>query len=65
MEFENVWKVLQWGYGKGAGKIPLYLLSVPAGVLAEKALIYRRTPQRRDGYQRDLSRTRLGQVNSE
>jgi len=60
MKYENVYKVTQWGTGPGAGKKVLYTFSLPAGILAEKALIYKRTPDRRDGYQRELSEARLG-----
>lgn len=60
MKLENVYRTTQWGYGQGAGKKTLYVIIVPAETLAEKAEIFRRTPQRRDGYQRGLKATRLG-----
>lgn len=60
MKFENVQRIVQWGYGEGAGKIPLYIFTVPAETLAEKAEIFRRTPDRRGGYQRELHPARLG-----
>ena len=56
----NAFKVVQWGKGEEARKIPLYVTSVPAGLLAEKAEIARRTKDRRKGYQRELSPKRLG-----
>lgn len=37
----------------------LYVLTIPANVLAQRAEIFRRTPQRRDGYQRELQDARL------
>ncbi|WXG39436.1 MAG: DGQHR domain-containing protein [Candidatus Freyarchaeum deiterrae] len=60
MEFKHVWKVIQWGYGEGADRTALYLLSVPARTLIGKADVYRRTPKRRNGYQREISDVRLG-----
>ena len=60
MKLENVYRTTQWGYGEGAGKIPLYVTVVSAETLAEKAEIYRRTPRRKDGYQRGLRPVRLG-----
>jgi len=60
MKFENVYQITQWGGGKGAGKVPLWICCIPSELLAEKAVIYRRTPERRDGYQRELSANRLG-----
>ena len=60
MRFKHVWRITQWGYGVGAGKMPLYIFSVPAKVLISEAEIYRRTPERRDGYQRELASARLG-----
>jgi len=53
-------RIFQWGKGEGAGKIPLYVAAVPAGFLAAKAEIARRTKDRKKGYQRELSPTRLG-----
>lgn len=53
-------KIVQWGKGEGAGKIPLYITVVEASLLAEKAEIARRTKDRKKGYQRELSPTRLG-----
>ncbi|MCK4481614.1 DGQHR domain-containing protein [Candidatus Bathyarchaeota archaeon] len=64
MKIEGAFKTIQWGYGEGATKIPLYLVAVPAEKLAEKAVIFRRTPQRRTGYQRGLRGTRLGRSKS-
>lgn len=55
-----MYRTTQWGYGEGTRKIPLYVTVVPAETVADKAEIYRRTPQRRDGYQRGLRPTRLG-----
>lgn len=60
MRFENVQRIVQWGYGEGARKIPLYVFTVPADILAEKAEIFRRRPGRREGYQRELQPVRLG-----
>ena len=60
VEIENVWRITQWGYGEGAEKIPLYVFSVPAKTLVGESDIYRRKPDRRDGYQRDLTPIRLG-----
>ena len=60
MEFENAWRVSQWGYGEGADRIPLYVFSVPAKTLVGEAKIYRRRPGREDGYQRELLSVRLG-----
>jgi len=59
MKIENVRRITQWGYGEGAGKMNLYILTVPATLLAEKAEIFRRTPDRREGYQRELQEARL------
>ncbi len=60
MIIKNVIRIYQWGYGKGAMRTPLYVFSIPAETLASKAEIYKRTPHRRDGYQRDLQQSRLG-----
>ena len=60
MKFENVWRITQWGHGEEADEIPLYVFSVPAKTILGKETIHRRTPQRRDGYQRGLSDARLG-----
>jgi len=60
MKFENVQRIVQWGHGEGARKIPLYVFTVSAEALAEKAEIFKRTPQRREGYQRELTPARLG-----
>ena len=60
MKFENVWRITQWGYGDEAHKIPLYVFTVSAKDIMGKEMIHRRTPQRRDGYQRGLSSSRLG-----
>lgn len=60
MKFENVWRITQWGHGEGADKIPLYVFTVPAKDIMSKETIHRRTPQRKDGYQRGLSDRRLG-----
>lgn len=59
LKIENVRRIVQWGYGDGAGKMELYVLTIPAAVLAQKAEIFRRTPERREGYQRELQETRL------
>jgi DGQHR domain-containing protein len=59
MKFENVLKIVQWGYGVGASKVPQYILAAPAQLVASKSEICRRQPDRRDGYQRALSKTRL------
>jgi len=59
MKFENALKIVQWGYGVGAGEVPQYIIAAPAGVVASKSEIYRRQPDRRDGYQRALSKARL------
>jgi len=59
MKFENVQRIVQWGHGEGAREIPLYVFTVPAEALAEKAEIFKRTPQRRKGYQRELTPARL------
>jgi len=59
MKFENVWKIDQWGYGVGCTKISQYVFVTSADLVASKALIYRRSPERKDGYQRRLSDKRL------
>jgi len=59
MKFENVWKMTQWGYGIGATNVSQYVLIVPADIVASKSDIYRRLPDRKDGYQRALSEARL------
>jgi len=59
MKFQNVWKITQWGYGVGATKIPQYVFTTTASVVASRADIYRRLPNRIDGYQRALSKARL------
>lgn len=59
MRIENVRRIVQWGYGEGAGRVDLYILTIPAAVLAQKAEIFRRTPTRREGYQRELQDKRL------
>jgi len=59
MKFENALKIVQWGYGVGASEVPQYIVVAPAEVVASKSEIYRRQPDRRDGYQRALSGTRL------
>mgnify|MGYP001086067584 CR=1 FL=1 len=60
MKFENVLRITQWGHGEGADKVPLYVFTVPAKAIMSKETIHRRTPQRRDGYQRGLADARLG-----
>ncbi len=60
MKIENVLKTTQWGYGKGSREIPLYVLSVTGSLAAEKSEIFRRTPEQKAGYQRELQETRLG-----
>ena len=60
MKISNTYRIYQWGYGKGAEKLPMYIFTIPAFEIATKAEIYRRTPQRKNGYQRELSSTRLG-----
>jgi len=64
VKIENAFRSIQWGYGEGAVKIPLYLVVIPAEKVAEKAEIFRRTPQRKSGYQRGLRATRLGRNKS-
>jgi DGQHR domain-containing protein len=59
VKIENVRRIVQWGYGEGASKMNLYVLTVPTNVLAQRAEIFRRTPERREGYQRELQETRL------
>lgn len=59
MKIENVMKITQWGYGTGAGKISQYIFVAPLKFIATKAMIYRRSPDRKDGYQRGLSPSRL------
>jgi len=59
MKFENVMKITQWGYGTGATKVSQYVFVSPADLVASQVLIYRRTPERKDGYQRGLSDKRL------
>ena len=60
MDFQNVWRAEQWGYGEGAGNVPMYTFTAPARLVAERALIDRRSPSKKDGYQRELSPVRLG-----
>jgi DGQHR domain-containing protein len=59
MRIVNARRIVQWGYGQGADKIDLYVLTIPAAMLAQKAEIFRRTPDRREGYQRELQPARL------
>ncbi len=60
MEIEGAIRISQWGYGEGANKVPLYITTMSASALAEKAEIHRKTPDVKDGYQRALSEVRLG-----
>ena len=59
MKIENVWKISQWGYGPGSTKVSQYVFVTSADLVASRALIYRRSPERKDGYQRRLSDRRL------
>lgn len=59
MRFENVYRITQWGYGEGAKPISMYLFAAPNGVVAKKAIMFRRTPKQKKGYQRELSPRRL------
>jgi DGQHR domain-containing protein len=59
VKFENVLKIIQWGYGAGASKVSQYIFAAPAEIIASKSEVYRRQPDRKDGYQRALSKTRL------
>jgi DGQHR domain-containing protein len=60
VNFKNVYRITQWGHGEGAQPMPLYVFTVRAETLAEKSEIFRRTPNRREGYQRELQDARLG-----
>ncbi len=60
MKFQNTLAITQWGYGEDARKTTLYIFTVDAELLAGKSVIFKRTPERREGYQRVLASKRLG-----
>jgi DGQHR domain-containing protein len=60
MKIENCFRIRQWGYGEGASPITMYIAVLPAEVVAERGRIARRTPDRPEGYQRELDDRRLG-----
>ena len=59
MILKNVQAITQFGFGEGAEPVTMYVTAVRAEDLLKNAEIFRRTPDRRDGYQREIKGPRL------
>lgn len=60
LKIENVLKVTQFGFGIGSKPVSMYVTSLPARELLKRTIIFKRTPSRRNGYQREIPDVRLG-----